>query len=115
MPRPRNDVRSRPAVGRAAIVLIPEIVIGEFAYVALKGRLESRDPKSEVTELMREIDASSYLRAASMDSAAWEKFLDSAVPELHDRMIYSIASAKGAPAIITPDKELKLSGFPTLW
>jgi hypothetical protein len=50
--------------------MIPETAIGEFAYVALKGRLEPRDPNPEVMELMREIDASSYLRAASMDSAA---------------------------------------------
>ncbi|MDG6910019.1 MAG: type II toxin-antitoxin system VapC family toxin [Nitrososphaerota archaeon] len=111
----RAEGAFREAEAGAAVILIPEVVIGEFAYVALKGRLKTRDPKSDIRELMREIAASSYLAAAAMDPAAWEKFLDCTVPELHDRMIYSIASSRGASAIITPDKDLKLSGFPTLW
>ena len=109
------DAAFREAETGAAVIMIPEVVIGEFAYIALKGRLKSRDPKSDVRELIQEISTSSYLMSAAVDSAAWEKFLESSVPELHDRIIYSIASSRAASAIITPDKELKSSGFHTIW
>lgn len=111
----KADAAFHEAETGAAVIMIPEIVIGEFAYIALKGRLKSRDPKSDVRELIREIDTSSYLKAVVMDSVAWEKFLESRISELHDRIICSIASSKAASAIITSDKELKSSGFPTIW
>lgn len=111
----KAEAAFREAERGSAVIIIPEVVLGEFAYIALKGRLKSRDPESDVREVIREISASSYLTAVAMGSAAWEKFLESNVSELHDRMVYSIASSKAAAAIITSDKELKSSGFPTIW
>jgi hypothetical protein len=50
-----------------------------------------------------------------MSSAAWHSFIDSTLPELHDRLIYSIAVANEAKAIITNDPEIVASGYPTIW
>lgn len=111
----KAEAAFREAETGSAVIMIPEVVLGEFAYIALKGRLKSRDPKSDVREVIREISASSYLKAVAMDSAAWEKFLGSSLSELHDRMIYSIASSKAVVAIVTSDRESKSSGFPTIW
>ncbi len=43
------------------------------------------------------------------------EFLKSDIPELHDRMIHAIATSEEADAIISNDKELASSGFPTIW
>ena len=50
-----------------------------------------------------------------MSLAAWERFMESGVSELHDRMIHSIAAARSADAIITPDPEMKGAGATTVW
>ena len=105
----------RDAEGGSALILVPDIVIGEFVYIALKGRLKMRDAKSATRELLKEVDASSYMKPVGMTMAAWEIFIESDVRELHDRMILSIARANSASGIITPDAELRSSDFPTVW
>lgn len=112
---PRADKAFADAEAGDALILVPEVAIGEFVYVSLKGRLKVRDPKSEARELVREINASAHFTPASMSLSAWERFMESRISELHDRMISSIAAANSADAIITPDAELKGSGTPTLW
>ena len=98
-----------------ALVLIPEVVIGEFIYICLKGRLKSDDPKSLIQELLDEVDAAAGFRQVGMTKRAWSEFLESRIPELHDRMILAIAKAEGVEAIITNDEELASSGFRTIW
>jgi predicted nucleic acid-binding protein len=98
-----------------ALVLIPEVVLGEFIYICLKGRLKSDDPKSLIQELLDEVDAAAGLRQVGMTSGAWSEFMDSRIPELHDRMILAIAKAEGVEGLITNDEELVSSGFPTIW
>ncbi|MDG6970286.1 MAG: hypothetical protein JRN54_04170 [Nitrososphaerota archaeon] len=112
---PKADKAFAEAEAGDALILVPEVAIGEFVYISLKGRLSVRDPKSEARELVREINASSYFRPVSMSLAAWERFMESGVSELHDRMIHSIAAASSADAIITPDPEMKGSGVTTIW
>ncbi len=98
-----------------AVVLVPDIVIGEFVYIALKGRLKASDPRAVVRQLLDEVHASSHLRLAPMNEAAWDRFLESGASELHDRMISSLASAHGAVGIITNDDELKSADLATIW
>jgi predicted nucleic acid-binding protein len=98
-----------------ALILIPEIVIGEFIYICLKGRLRSDDPKSLIQELLDEVDAAARLRQAGMTNRSWAEFMESKISELHDRMILAIAKAEEVEAIITNDEELASSGFRTIW
>jgi predicted nucleic acid-binding protein len=98
-----------------ALILIPEVVIGEFIYICLKGRLRSDDPRSLIQELLDEVDAAAGLRQVGMTNRAWSEFIESRIPELHDRMILAIAKAEGVEAIITNDEELASSGFRTIW
>lgn len=111
----RAEAAFREAETGKAVILIPEIVIGEFVYVALKGRLKTRDPKATIRELLSEIQASAYLRTRAMNSDSWERFVESGIPELHDRLIHSISLAASASGIISNDEELKSSGFTTIW
>ena len=112
---PKADRAFAEAEAGEALVLVPEVAIGEFVYISLKGRLNVRDPKSEARELVREINASAYFRPAAMGLAAWERFMESKISELHDRMIHSIAAANSADGVVTPDPELRESGMVTIW
>ncbi len=98
-----------------AVILVPEIVIGEFIYICLKGRLRSDDPKSLIQELLDQVDAAAGLRQVGMTNKSWAEFMESKISELHDRMILAIAKAELVEAIITNDEELASSGFRTIW
>jgi predicted nucleic acid-binding protein len=98
-----------------AVILVPEVVVGELLYIALKGRLKVTDPKFLAMELVDKLESSSMLRQVGMSIEAWRSLLDSPVPELHDRMIHAIAMVRGAKAIITNDPELAASGFSCIW
>ncbi len=96
-------------------LLIPDIVIGEFIYISLKGRLKTSNPKSFIMEVLISLSTSRYVDSVGMDTEAWEEFLALDIPELHDRMICSIALCKDA-AIITNDKDIKKTGvIETVW
>ncbi len=114
LPREADGAFRRAEMGKATI-LVPTIAVAEFIYIGLKGRLKAQDPKAAILELLGELESSPYLRQADVAPKAWEIFLNSNVPELHDRMIFSIASFNGAEGIITNDSELKASGFPIIW
>jgi predicted nucleic acid-binding protein len=111
----KADRAFKDAEDGAAVILIPEVVIGEFVYIALKGRLKSGDPKSLISELLEELDASANIRQVWMTKKAWAELVRSDVPELHDRMIHAIAKAEAADAIITNDEELVSTGIRTIW
>ena len=114
LPAAADRVFREAEEGRARI-LVPEVVIGEFVYIALKGRLKVSDPTSIISELLEEVGVSGYMSQTPMDLAAWTDFLGSRVPELHDRMIAAIASSRSALGVITNDRELRSLGIPTVW
>ena len=114
LPKRANLVFEKAETGTATI-LVPDIVIAEFIYIGLKGRLKVSDPRATVAELLSELQSSQFLRPVGISSAAWEVFIDSRVPELHDRLIYSTAVSNEAEAIITNDPEIIASAYPTIW
>lgn len=96
-------------------LLIPEIVMGEFIYILLKGRLKASDPKSLIMETLISLDASRYIDFVGMETEAWEEFLALNISELHDRMICATALSKNAK-IITNDEEIRKNNkVETIW
>lgn len=116
----KADLAFREAEEGRAEILVPEIVIGEFIYIALKGRLNKArvsDARVIIRELLDEMESSSYLKPVQMSPRAWNRFLESDVPELHDRIIHSIAMSLDSDrtlSIITSDPSLKRE-FKTIW
>jgi predicted nucleic acid-binding protein len=96
-------------------LLIPDIVIGEFIYISLKGRLKASNPKSFIMEVLISLDASRYVDFIGMDTGAWEEFLELNIPELHDRMICSIALSKDAIVITNDNDIMKNGAIETVW
>ena len=98
-----------------ARIIFPDVVIGEFIYIALKGRLHTKDKNASVLEMLEELETSSHFEQVNMTQEAWKEFLQSSVRELHDRMIHALARALSADAIITSDEEIRKTGFATIW
>jgi predicted nucleic acid-binding protein len=100
----------------SAKLLVPSIIIGEFMYTALIGRLKSQDPLTAITELISDIESSSYMVSVDMETADWRLFLELKVPELHDRMICATSMRHSAKSIVTNDPEIqKESRITTVW
>ena len=96
-------------------LLIPEIVMGEFIYISLKGRLKASDPKSLIMETLISLDASRYIDFIHMDPDAWEEFLALNISKLHDRMICAIALSKNAKIVTNDGEIMKHNKIDTIW
>lgn len=114
LPRKANEAFEAAETGTATI-LVPDIVIAEFIYIGLKGRLKVPDPRATLSELLGDLESSQFLRPVGISSETWSVFIDSKVPELHDRIIYSTAVSNEADAIITNDPQIIASTHPTIW
>jgi len=114
LPKRANEVFEKAETGTVTI-LLPDIAIAEFIYVGLKGQLKVSDPTATISELLSDLQSSQFLRPVGVSSKAWEVFINSKVPELHDRIIYSTAVVNEADAIITNDPEIIASTYHTIW
>ena len=81
----------------------------------MKGRLKVTDPKVTITQLLSDLDSSQFLRPVGVSSDAWQVFVNSTVPELHDRLIYSTAVSNEVDAIITNHPDIIATTYPTIW
>ena len=110
---PKGDAAFREAEEGNAEIFVPEIVTGEFIYIAMKNRIKTdrTETMSIIREILDEIESSSYLKPIKMSSVSWNCFLESPVLELHDRIIHSIALSLEKTgyevSIITSDSSLK--------
>lgn len=105
----------RAAENGQGSLYLPEIALGEFAYLALRGHLRLDNARSLVEEVVDQIRASGYIRLSNLGATGWSVFLDLPVPELHDRMIASDAVARRV-ALVTDDRELKhVPGLRVVW
>lgn len=117
----KADLAFREAEEGKAEIFVPEVVVGEFIYITLKGRLKKEkvsNPRIVISQLLDEMQSSAFLKPIGMSPNAWSHFLESTVPELHDRMIHSIAVSLSESdlsiSIITNDPDLK-KAFKTIW
>lgn len=105
----------RDAESGVGTLFVPEIALGEFLYLAEKGRLKVPSPIAVVEELMDDLRGATYLHLSHLTDSGWFQFRQLKVPELHDRMIAADALARGVP-LLTNDPELsKVEGLKTVW
>ncbi|HZY69561.1 MAG TPA: type II toxin-antitoxin system VapC family toxin [Thermoplasmata archaeon] len=111
----RAEALFRAAETGQGSLYLPEIALGEFAYLALRGKLRIDNPRSLVEEVLDQVRASGYIRLSSLGAPGWSVFLDLPVPELHDRLLASDAISRKVP-LVTNDRELKrVAGLRVVW
>lgn len=96
-------------------VLVPQIVVGEFIYIALKGRLKLPDPKGAVKLVMEQLRGASFIKLSDFPAEGWDVFLSLDIPELHDRLIAAEALSRKAPLISNDPVFRKVQGLETIW
>jgi len=109
------DKAFKDAEAGHAHLYLPEIALGEFIYVALKGRLNVEDPRDGVEDVVDQILATSFITLSHLSHSAWDILIDLDLSELHDRMIVADALDRGIP-LVTSDDELKsVAQLKTIW
>ena len=114
LPSPASDVFSLAERGEASI-LVPQIVIGEFIYIALKGRLRLADPKGAVKQVLDELRGTSFIFQSNFPEDGWDIFLSLDIPELHDRLIAAEALTRSLSLISNNPAFRKVHGLEVIW
>lgn len=114
LPKPAEAIFRAAESGRGPLYL-PEIVLGEFAYLALRGRLKLAHPRAVVEEVVDQVRAAGYIQLSPLPAPGWSIFLDLDVPELHDRLIASDALARGIPLVSNDREFAKVPGLRLIW
>jgi len=86
LPRGADAIFRGAERGRNQLFL-PEIALGELAYIALRGRLRNVDPAAAIGTVISEVLDSGFIEPSSLRRTGWERFLSLRIRELHDRMI----------------------------
>ena len=114
LPSPASDVFSLAEKGEASI-LVPQIVMGEFIYIAMKGRLRLADPKGAVKQVVDELRGTSFIFQSNFPEEGWDIFMSLDVPELHDRLIAAEAMARGLSLISNDPEFREIHGLQVIW
>ncbi|MBI4362914.1 MAG: type II toxin-antitoxin system VapC family toxin [Euryarchaeota archaeon] len=95
-------------------LLLPSIVVGEFLALGLNGRLDTRNPRIVLEQVVKGMETSPVFTPAELDYEGWQIFLHLDVPDLHDRMLVALATANKAVAILSNNPTLKRA-YRTEW
>lgn len=114
LPGTASEVFSLAEKGEATI-LVPQIVLGEFIYIAIKGRLRLSNPKVVVKQVIDELMGTSFIFPSNFPEHGWDIFLNLDIPELHDRLIAAEALSRSLSLISNDPVFLKVNGLDVIW
>ena len=114
LPRSAATAVEKTELGGGTI-LLPQIALGEFIYIALKGRLQLSNSISAVEQVVDQIKTSQYISISSMPVLAWNFFVHLAVPELHDRLIAAESLARDLPLFSNDPSFRNIEGLRLIW
>ena len=88
--------------------VILSIVIGELIYTIEKGKAVSgkQIPRDQMDLIISTLFSSSIFSIRDLTPSGWDAFINSNIPELHDRIIVSTCLQENVTALITSDKEI---------
>ena len=96
-------------------LFLPEIALGEFAYIALRGRLRTADPTAAVGAVVSQVLDSGFIEPTGLSRNGWSLFLNLPVPELHDRMIAASALDRRCPLVTNDPSFQQVTDLRTIW
>ena len=86
LPRAADAIFRGAENGRNQLFL-PEIALGELAYIALRGRLRNVEPAQAVSAVISQVLDSGFIEPSWLRRTGWDRFLSLPIRELHDRII----------------------------
>jgi predicted nucleic acid-binding protein len=98
LPQAADSVFKRAEAGTDRLFL-PQIALGEFIYVALRGRVKATHTQAAVEEAVENILSSDFMSVSEPPTSAWRHFLRSPISEMHDRLIAAEALSRGLPLV----------------
>ena len=111
----RADRVFAEAESGAGHLLLPQIALGEFLYLALRGRVRSRSPRAAISEVLQNLAAANAFTVTAMPWSAWELFPQLEIPELRDRMITAEALARKVPLVSNDDAFQGVESLRVIW
>ncbi|MCL5408163.1 MAG: PIN domain-containing protein [Candidatus Thermoplasmatota archaeon] len=114
LPRSAESAVDQAERGKGSL-LLPQIVLGEFIYITLKGRLNIPNPISSIGQIIDQLRGSPLFSISSMPLEAWDIFTQLKVPELHDRMIAAEALARDLPVISNDPSLASVKDLKIIW
>ena len=96
-------------------LLLPQIALGEFLYIGLRGRLTGSRRELQVRDVLHNLTASEAFTITPMPNPAWEVFSELPISELHDRMIAAEAIARGISLISNDPAFQDVPRLTTVW
>jgi predicted nucleic acid-binding protein len=114
LPRRPDEVFREGEQGRNHL-LLPQVALGEYVYIALRGRVRSEQARATVEETVQHILASDFIAVTAMPSTGWDWFLRLAIPEMHDRLIAAEAMARGIPLVSNDPAFESVAGLELVW
>ena len=96
-------------------LLLPQIALGEFLYICLRGRLTGSRRELQVREVLHNLTASEAFTITPMPIPAWEVFSELPISELHDRIIAAEAIARGISLISNDPAFQDVPRLTTVW
>ncbi len=108
LPKGANTV-FKEVEANEALLIIPDICIGEFIYTILKQRdvFSIAPPIESIDLLLDVIEQSENVKHSSLTIKSWRMMTTIGIPELHDRIVVATYLQEKAEAIITDDEEIK--------
>ena len=114
LPRGAESAVEQAERGNGSL-LLPQIALGEFIYITLKGRINIPNPVSSVGQILDQLKGSPIFSISSMPMDAWDIFTQLKVPELHDRMIAAEALARDVPLISNDTSFASIGDLKIIW
>jgi predicted nucleic acid-binding protein len=96
-------------------LLLPQIALGEFIYIALRGRVKSAHSPAAIEEAVQNILSSDFISVTTMPTDAWNEFLRLEIGEMHDRLIVAEALARGVPLISSDPAFQSVPALKLVW
>jgi predicted nucleic acid-binding protein len=96
-------------------LLLPQIPLGEFVSIALRGKVRSAHSRTAVAETLEHILSSDLIMVSSMPACGWEIFPLLEIPGLHDRRIASEAIARELPLVSNDPAFEGIPGLDLIW
>jgi predicted nucleic acid-binding protein len=112
---PKADKVFEGAEAGRTHLLLPQIALAEFLYIALRGRLKGTRSELQVRDVLQNLTASDAFTISAMPASAWDVFTELPIPELHDRMIAAEAIAREIPLLSNDPAFREIPGLATIW